>query len=266
LAQHSIAVSRRGETACVLLSGTRPDFSHYSTLYIFNGTSGELTHTVSYPTDSSDVTITDAGDLCLVPTNQNHIVDTRTGIDVDSLNGPVGYGRISGDGSTLVIVAGSQVSIYRRAGRYQLVATFVDPNLWPFLTVFYPPIALSRDGTTAAVPFTDYVSDYGNNVLRILDIPSGRQLGEYRTSVMPHEHPVQNIVSSVAISENGSRIAVGYLGNQYHDHPEVIVVDRNGAPLESLSVDAPTVDLDISADGRYALIASNRDLTLLSVP
>src|SRR5262249_14512531 len=153
---------------------------------------------------------------------QNHIVDTRTGVDVDSLSGS-GWGRISGDGSTLLIVVESQVKIYRRAGRHQLVATFVDPNLWFFLSILYHALALSRDGTTAAVPFSDSVSDYRNNVLRSLDIPSGRQLGEYRTTVMSHEYQVQNVVSSVAISENGSRIAVGYLGNGYHDHPEVVV-------------------------------------------
>jgi hypothetical protein len=151
---------------------------------------------------------------------------------------------ISGDGSVFAYGAFNSLVVWEKSG-----ATYVNTFTRTVPGSNYcSAIDISDDGTTIAYGFTFYDS-YQTVRIEALDVPTHAvTMSDVATSTVP---TLQNIVSSISISADGQRFAVGLWGDGSGPLAEgrLYARDRN-APVGTLDVHGSIFTISISADGQ----------------
>ncbi len=158
---------------------------------------------------------------------------------------------ISGDGSCFAFGTNGQVRVFRRnasTGQYSAAYTLsvAGQNYCDRLDV-------SDDGSTLVAGF-NYMDTFRRVDVVALDLTNYTTLW---TDTIVGQGAWQNVVSDVAVSANGSRIAGGLWGDELGAAPEIRTYRRTSAtPLRSIDLPGSVYDLDLSADGRRLAVAS----------
>jgi hypothetical protein len=247
----NLKVSHDGTTVAVGLN----QGGSASALYFLDGASGAVRQTWFGETGTlGSVDLTDDGSRCLVQHTTNaaiaRVIDTATGLEVfsDFGSGSGSRYQISGNGDVLV-VGGFSFYVYRRIGAvYTRVINFSTPTSW-----FGWGSAVSRDGSTVAAMSHDYAASYLTTATRIWDMQTLALLGTYPTSGTGN---LQDSIVGAALSDNGSRLLTASWGTLDNAHPEVLVFDRGVHLIDSLDPPGSPFSIDLSGDGRYALIGT----------
>ena len=217
---------------------------------IFDSTSGTPIWTFTYPDGSMirGIDISDEGSIILVASQSTIYVlerDTQTVRWIGSTCATNAH-SLSGDGS--IIANGCfDFKLYKWNGdAYETLWTYDVPGKW-----FFMPCDVSSDGSTVMVGAYNYATYLEKKIL-MFDTSSSTPLWEYNTS---GSGEYQDIVSDVALSDDGSMGIMGAWGDQYHSNPEVAIFCReSSAPIFSLGTPGSVFSVDISAQGQYATV------------
>jgi parallel beta-helix repeat protein len=217
---------------------------------IFDSTSGTPIWTFTYPDGSMirGIDISDEGSIILVASQSTIYVlerDTQTVRWIGSTYATDAH-SLSGDGS-LIANGCFDFKLYKWNGdTYETLWTYDIPGNWVF-----GECDVSADNSTVMVGAYNYVTYLEKKIL-MFDTSSSTPLWEYSTS---GSGEYQDIVSDVALSNDGSMGIMGAWGDQYHTHPEVAIFCRGSStPIFSLETPGSVYSVDISAQGQYATV------------
>ncbi len=247
-----LALSRDGQVLCVLMYRRS---TQSSSLYILDGWSGTILREVVYsePGDlaAQYVEISGDGSLCVPSVSiTTHLVATSTGEELYRLRDGNGAWAATSESADRVAFS-SLVNLRlltRTENGYQDDLLFQNPA-----GSYLHKVALSRDGSTVAV--VSARTDQLQNTVRIFDSETRQLIGMYQTTGTGQ---LNDTPTRAVFSDDGSILAVGFWGTEFHDHPEVLVFDRTAAVLGGVSLPGSVFGIDISGDGRYVLSASRQ--------
>lgn len=159
---------------------------------------------------------------------------------------------ISGDGSVVAYGTFGTLVVWERqaAGNYAWTHTHTVPG-----TTVCGRIDISDDSSTIAFGFNFYDTNLHVRI-EALDVPT-------KTITMSEDAygtgTLQNVVSDVSISEDGSRFAVALWGDEGDVCPEVRVYNKNSSvPLKLYNLPGSAFDVDLSPDGQRLAVASKQ--------
>jgi WD40 repeat protein len=156
---------------------------------------------------------------------------------------------MSADGNTFAYGGYNTVRVWRRNGSgYTETDTYQVPG-----SNYCSRIAISADGSTLAASF-----DHFDTLLRVdvraWDLATDALL---MSDTVVGSGSLQNTSGDLAISEDGSRFVLGLWGDAAGLSPEVRIYDsRQSTPLMVHDLPGSVLDVEISADGRRAAVAS----------
>lgn len=157
---------------------------------------------------------------------------------------------ISGDGRVFAFGGFNTVDVFERqaSGQYAHVHQMTVQG-----QAVCGQLDISADGSTLVAGFNLWNDNLGV-VIRALDVPS-RQILMSDTAI--GGGTLQNIVSDVAVSADGSRFAVGLWGDQAGLVPELRLYRRDqNAPTWTFDYPGSVYAVDISPDGRRVLVGT----------
>jgi hypothetical protein len=240
-----VAVSYDGSTVASVVSDS---VTQNSTLYVFDGDTGNVRSMRTDALRMDAVDLTDDGSMALVTEdNLAVLVDTSNGNTIFSVTGS-GAGsifyRISGDGNVFV-TDGFDLDVYKFDGTtYQRVIHFSQASSW-----FGGASIVSRDGSTVGsfgMNFTNWLS--GEVVL--FDVASGQMIGSYPVS---GTGSFQGTPVGAESNGNGTVMAFASWGTEFHDWPEVMVFNRSVQLIGQIDFPGSAFSVDVSADGQYVV-------------
>ena len=241
-----VATSRDGTTIAAVVSDS---ITQNSTLYVFEASTGEVRLSWTDPLRMNGVDLTDDGSIALV-TQDNHaaLVDTSNGNIVFGVNGS-GAGntfyRISGDGHVFV-TGGFSFDVYAFNGTtYTRVIHFSQASTW-----FGGACAISRDGSTAGTFAGNLANNWLSGAVYLFDVASASMLGSYPVS---GTGMYQGTPVGAGSNDDGSVMAFGSWGTQFHDWPEVMVFNRNVELIGQINFPGSAFSVDVSSDGQYVV-------------
>ena len=157
---------------------------------------------------------------------------------------------LSGDGSVLAYGTFGTLVVWERqaGGNYAWTHTHTVPG-----TNVCGRIDISDDNSTIAFGFNFYDTNLHVRI-EALDVPT-------KTITMSEDAygtgTLQNVVSDVSISADGSRFAVALWGDEGDVCPEVRVYAKNSSvPLKLYNLPGSAFDVDLSPDGQRLAVAS----------
>lgn len=158
---------------------------------------------------------------------------------------------LSGDGSIYCYGGNNFVKVLRRSattGTYSLAYTNTLAG-----NCYCDHLDVSADGSTVACAF-NFTDNWNKVVVQALDLNT---YALTMTDTVIGSGMLQNVCSSVSVSQNGSRFAIGLWGDELGQSPEVRVYERNAStPLWTYDLPGSVNELDLSADGRRLAVAS----------
>lgn len=180
-----------------------------------------------------------------------HVFDVATQSDVFTANIGASFDShaISGDGSVFAFGNFNSLTIFeKQGGTYVNTYTEVVPG-----QCYCAFIDISDDSSTVASAWTFY-GNYLTVRVDAIDVAT-------KTVTMTHTATgtgtLQNVPSSVSISADGSRFAVGSWGDAGNVVPECRIFSRSSnTPLLTLDLPGSVFDCDLSADGQRAVFGS----------
>ena len=198
--------------------------------------------------------ISNDGGRILIADESLWVFDGATGEII--WDGPSAFAKgfsMSGDGNTLASAQfwgfSNKVVVRDWDGeRYSERWSFTRPGLW-----LYDVVEISNDAGTLVVGGLNW-NDLNHNELMVFDTQSSEPLWtlEYNGSGR-----IQDNIEWGAVTNDGSRFAIGYWGDKEHSHPEFMVFDSDfPAPIFAIDTPGSVYDVAISADGRYTAAAS----------
>src|ERR1700756_4864146 len=235
-----VAVSHDGSTVASVVSDS---VTQNSTLYVFDGDTGNVRSMRTDALRMDAVDLTDDGSMALVTEdNLAVLVDSSTGATIFSVPGS-GAGnifyRISGDGNVFV-TDGFDLDVYKFDGNTnQRVIHFGLAGNW-----FGGASIVSRDGSTVgsfAMNYTNWLS--GEVVL--FDVASAQMIGSYPVSGTGQ---YQGTPVGAESNDNGTVMAFASWGTEFHDWPEVMVFNRNVELIGQIDFPGSAFGVDVSTD------------------
>ena len=233
---------------------------------VFEATSSGVPHRdfqLPFSGEISAFEISDDGSrLYMANGSYGHVYDLDTGASLfyKLLFGAESWGHaFSADGLTLVYLKDASYRVYRDQGSgYSEIATF-QPYAYGSTDLAYIA-ALSKDGNTLAATGYDGAGLLTAYVLA-WDVLSGTEL---LSDSVQGAGSYQNLPSDVAITPDGSRIAVGLWGDEAGLVPEILVYERAPAAgpfalFASFNRPGSVHQIDLSANGKK-LATSGRDV------
>src|SRR5882762_5775905 len=241
-----VAASRDGSTIAAVVSDS---VTQDSTLYVFDASTGAVTLTWTDPLRMDGVVLTDNGSMALVTQdNRATLLDTATGnilFNVAGSGAGLTFYRISGDGSVFV-VGGFNFDVYAFDGTtYNRVIHFTQANFW-----FGQASIVSRDGSTVGTFAGDFANGWLTGEVFLFDVASGNMLGSYPVS---GSGSYQGTPIDADSSDDGSVMAFGSWGTQFHDWPEVMVFNRDVQLIGQINFPGSAFSVDVSTDGHYVV-------------
>lgn len=176
-------------------------------------------------------------------------VNTHATIQQIVLPGMFDSHAISGDGRVFAWGEFNKLHVYERgtSGTYTRTHTRELPG-----AILCDRLGLSKDGSTLAIGWHYYdlnlrirveAMDIASKAITMVDESQGT--GTY-----------QNVVSSISVSDNGQRFAVGLWGDQGNLVPEVRLYRKNlNAPVALHNLAGSVYDLEMSGDGGRVAVA-----------
>jgi len=177
-------------------------------------------------------------------------VATRTLRGQVSLPSALDCHALSGDGSVFAYGTFGTLVLWQRqaGGNYAWLRTHAVPGV-----NVCSEIDISDDNSTVAVGWSFWDTNL-HVLVQALDVASGALRMEehaYGTGTL------QNIVSDISLSADGSRFAVGLWGDEGGVCPEVRIYNRDSnTPLKLYDLPGSVFDVDLSADGQRLAVAS----------
>lgn len=254
---NGVHVSRDGRT----IVGWVFDWSTQKTnVAVFDSTSNQPRSYTAVDTAGeprSTVLSSDGNTLLVVAQLRTVVFDARNATTAYTGTNWSGIGpghALSGDGSVFAkSLPDRRVEVWRRQGAsYALDFTHEAPPLTQC-----GRMAISEDGSTLAMAFAS-MDNFLNVRVRVLDLTS-TQHAILLDDTINGAGSYSNVASDVAVSSDGSKLAVGLTGDQAGQAPEVLAYARSGAAYTRiLAQDLPgsVNDIDLSADGRRLAVAS----------
>jgi hypothetical protein len=240
-----VAVSYDGSTVASVVSDS---VTQNSTLYVFDGDTGNVRSMRTDALRMDAVDLTDDGSMALVTEdNLAVLVDTSTGSTIFSVAGS-GAGnifyRISGDGNVFV-TDGFDLDVYKFDGTtYQHVIHFGQASSW-----FGGASIVSRDGSTVGSFGMNYTNWLSGEVV-LFDVASAQMLGSYPVS---GTGSFQGTPVGAESNDNGTVMAFASWGTEFHDWPEVMVFNRSVELIGAIEFPGSAFGVDVSADGQYVV-------------
>ena len=241
-----VAVSYDGSTVASVVSDS---VTQNSTLYVFDGDTGNVRSMRTDALRMDAIDLTDDGSMALVTEdNLAVLVDTSTGNTIFSVTGS-GAGnifyRISGDGNVFV-TDGFDLDVYKFDGTtYQHVIHFAQANNW-----FGGASIVSRDGSTVGSFAGNYANNWLTGEVDLFDVASTQQIGSYPVSGTGQ---YQGTPVGAESNDNGTVMAFASWGTEFHDWPEVMVFNRSAQLIGQIDFPGSAFGVDVSADGQYVV-------------
>jgi len=241
-----VAVSYDGSTVASVVSDS---VTQNSTLYVFDGDTGNVRSMRTDALRMDAVDLTDDGSVALVTEdNLAVLVDTSTGVTIFSVAGS-GAGnifyRISGDGNVFV-TDGFDLDVYKFDGTtYQRVIHFTQASSW-----FGGASIVSRDGSTVGSFEGNYANNWLSGEVDLFDVASAQLIGSYPVSGTGQ---YQGTPVGAESNDNGTVMAFASWGTEFHDWPEVMVFDRNVNLIGAINFPGSAFGVDVSTDGQYVV-------------
>ena len=157
---------------------------------------------------------------------------------------------ISGDGSVFAYGGFNTLDVYERqiAGNYAHTFQWNEPG-----QAVCGRIEISDDSSTLVTGFNIWDLNLGVRI-RALDLPTKTVT---MTDAPMGAGTLQNIVSDIAVSENGDRFVVGLWGDEAGVCPELRLYRRDqDAPVAMYDYPGSIFDVDISPDGKRVAAAA----------
>ncbi|MBI5362336.1 MAG: hypothetical protein HZA53_04095 [Planctomycetes bacterium] len=194
----------------------------------------------------------DGSTLYLSSSTQAYILDVATRAVTHQIGLPTSLDchALSGDGRVFAFGTFGTVELFEKntAGAWAHTYTRTVPG-----TCVCSRIEISDDASTVAYGFNFYDTNLHVRI-EALDVASKAVTlsdDAYGTGML------QNIVSDVALSADGNRIAVGLWGDEGNTCPELRFYSKYGtAPLATFNLPGSVFEVDVSADGERVAVAS----------
>jgi hypothetical protein len=241
-----VSVSYDGSTVASVVSDS---VTQNSTLYVFDGDTGNVRSMRTDALRMDAVDLTDDGSVALVTEdNLAVLVNTTSGDTLFSVAGS-GAGnifyRISGDGNVFV-TCGFDLDVYKFDGTtYQRVIHFSRPSSW-----FGGASIVSRDGSTVGSFSGNYANNWLTGEVDLFDVASAQMIGSYPVSGTGQ---FQGTPVGAESNDNGTVMAFASWGTEFHDWPEVMVFDRNVNLIGAINFPGSAFGVDVSTDGQYVV-------------
>ena len=239
-----VSVSYDGSTVASVVSDS---VTQNSTLYVFDGDTGNVRSMRTDALRMDAVDLTDDGSIALVTEDSLAVlVDTSTGNTIFSVAGS-GAGnifyRISGDGSVFV-AGGFDFDVYQFDGTtYQRVIHFTQASSW-----FGGASIVSRDGSTVGSFGANYANNWLTGEVDLFDVASAQMIGSYPVSGTGQ---FQGTPVGAESNDTGTVMAFASWGTEFHDWPEVMVFNRSVQLIGQIDFPGSAFGVDVSADGQY---------------
>jgi hypothetical protein len=241
-----VAVSRDGSTVAAVVSDS---VTQNSTLYVFDGDTGNVRSSWTNSLRMDAVDLTDDGSIALVSQdNLAVLVDTSNASMLFSVPGS-GAGnifyRISGDGNVFV-ADGFNLDVYKFDGTtYQRVIHFSQASNW-----FGGASIVSRDGSTVGSFAGNFANNWLSGTVFLFDVASAQMIGSYPVSGTGQ---FQGTPVGAESNDNGTVMAFASWGTEFHDWPEVMVFNRSVQLIGQIDFPGSAFSVDVSADGQYVV-------------
>ncbi|MBK7878082.1 MAG: hypothetical protein IPJ77_20680 [Planctomycetes bacterium] len=247
-----VAMSRDGQ---VIVAAIQNNYLARVEIAVFTPASSTP---VSYTTLPSFVQLrgfdlsADGSTLYLSSPAQAYLFDTATHTVTHQIGLPTSLEchAISGDGRVFAFGTFGTVELFEKStsGTWAHTYTRTVPG-----TCVCSRIDLSDDGSTLAYGFNFYDTNLHVRI-EALDVATK----QVTTSDDAYgAGTLQNIVSDVSISADGSRFAVGLWGDEGNTCPELRFYSKHGsAPSALFNLPGSVFDVDLSADGERVAVAS----------
>jgi hypothetical protein len=172
-----------------------------------------------------------------------------TGLPIDSLF-PGAHG-LSHDGSTFAYGTYGAVKVFKRSpvtGAYSLAFVHAVPG-----QNYCDRLAISNDGSTLAAAF-----EFWDHFLSVqIDAVDLETCATTMSNTVTGIGTYANVASSISMSLNGQRFAVGLWGDQAGTVPQVEFYARDqSAPIGAFSLPGSVMALSMSGDGEHVAVAS----------
>ncbi len=157
---------------------------------------------------------------------------------------------ISGNGRVFAFGGFNTVDIYERQGSGGFAHTH---QMYVPGQAVCGKIDISYDGSTLVAGFNLWDFNLGV-VIEALDLPSKHVL---MSDVQTGAGTLQNVVSDIAMSDDGARFAVGLWGDQAGLVPELLLYERDqDSPVQTFDYPGSVYSLDMSPNGRRVLVGT----------
>jgi hypothetical protein len=224
-------------------------------LAIFDANSGTPTYTTTFPcgpqlralllSDDGTTLYFASGSACNV-----WDIATHTTLASFILLSSLDCHALSGDGRVFAFGGFNTVDVYERqgTGSYAHTHQMTVPG-----QAVCGKVDISRDGSTLVAGFNLWDFNVGVTI-KALDIPSKT---ETMSDTAIGAGTLQNVVSDIAISDDGQRFAVGLWGDEAGLVPELrLYVRDQNAPVQTYDYPGSIYSLDISPNGRRVLVGT----------